>query len=891
MEENNFEGFSRILNPIVNVNGYLTYSNQIYDPNWLGTEKTQSEINSKLRDLAEIGGSGSVSINMIEEYYAIYNSSKYTPVPKPDGSGNYTMKDDPSIEWVKIPNDEGKEFPQMTTENPYLWNYEVFNKTDSGKIETEPIVISVLGKGIKSTDRFYLVSGEKDESGNPIAPFANDARWQDKSPATTDSCPWLWEKQLIYYTDNFSEGDADETIITLIGTKGDKGVDGTDVEYIFCKWPSRNEGPLNPTPDNYEEDSNYQKSDYIPTFKVEEGSELTGYEWSDDPVSLDKTNPAQWVCKREKKVWKENVAPYWGEYSNPSLFSTYGEDGVSIKKIETWYLISDLNALNNTIETAQTATDEQEAAEDRIANLWYKNSPAVTETYRYLWKKTILSFSEGIFDNPETESDETRTTTSIRFEVVGSLGTPGIDGDTVEWIYTKTKESDIPEASLGEDTPEAINRYDYIPHPTIDDFNSEKATYYWSDDIQPCDDKYIYAWRAKRVKVNGIWGEFQTPVNFLNYVKDGVSPNAAFKSIVFCRSAEKPVISSETKDGFNTYENPIPPVSEKDGKTYVWYDGIPVTPEGEEVTGVLWSSTRIFSNDGEAPQQSNWTDPQMMSDTLDVEFIYSPEESKKDIPGDFDRTTAWWEDANKKGWFNNPENIPDGKEAVWMAVSNRVNNVWSTWKVSKIKGEKGNDGTSIKVSGHYNSEADFKTDWQKNEDEWRKPQEGPETDNFIQKKEYPEEACFVVEGILYVWDGSDEWINAGKFTGDPGKTIFFHAIYAKRVDGGVELSDNNIPNKYIATFTSEIQSLDEAFIKADGVIVGVNTINGEVEIDKLLWTKWVGDDGYGYEYIYKLTNSSKAPTLPDYIDNEGNKEFKEPDGYQNSDYVPKEETR
>ena len=896
MEENNFEGFSRILNPIVNVNGYLTYSNQIYDPNWLGTEKTQSEINSKLRDLAEIGGSGTVSINMVEEYYAIYNSSKYTPIPKPDGSGNYTMKDDPSIEWVKIPNDKDKEFPRMTTENPYLWNYEVFNKTDSGKIETEPIVISVLGKGIKSTNRFYLVSGEKDENGNPIAPFENDTRWQDKSPATTDSCPWLWEKQLIYYTDNFSEGVADETIITLIGTKGDKGVDGTDVEYIFCKWPSRDKGPLNPTPKNYKENDDYQKKpDYIPDFKIEEGSELTGYEWSDDPVSLDKTDPAQWVCKREKKVWEENVAPYWGEYSKPSLFSTYGEDGVSIKKIETWYLISDLNTLNSTIETAQTATAEQEAKEEKENNLWYKNSPAVTETYRYLWKKTILSFSEGIFDNPETEDDETRTTTSIRFEVVGSLGTPGIDGDTVEWIYTKTKESDEPKASLEGDDPEDINRYDYIPHPTIADFNNpEKGVkYYWSDDIQPCDDEYIYAWRAKRVKVNGTWGQFGTPVKFLYYVKDGVSPNAAFKSIVFCRSAEKPEISSKTIDGYNTYENPIPPASGENGK-YVWFDGIPEISENDEAVGVLWSSTRIFSNDGEAPQQSEWSEPQLMSDTLDVEFIYSPEENKKDIPGNFERTDIWWESANKAGWFNNPEEISGGKSAIWMAVSRRVNNSWSDWQISKIKGERGDDGTSIKVAGHYSSEANFKTDWQKGENEWRAPQEGPATEDFIQKKEYPDEACFVVEGNLYVWDGSDEWINAGKFTGDPGKTIFFHAIYAKNVDGDdITLSEDNTPNKYIATFTSEIQTLSDIFIKgAEGIIVGVNTINGEVALSGLPWTRWIGEDGYGYEYIYILTNSSEAPTLPNYeeIEINGEKtnefEFKEPEDYQNPDYVP-----
>lgn len=841
-------GWAYVLNPIYNINGnFLTSANEIFD---LEQNLPQSELN-KLIKL----NSG---VSEIQEFYAVYNSPSYGKNTEAELNEMIT-----SIDWVRIP---GGEFPKMTPDNPYLWNYEKFIQTNGDIVITLPHVTGILGRGYKSISRYYLVNNQSEQE-----PKADDTRWQTLSPPTTKENPYLWEKQEIYYTDNIEEATPDETIFTLIGVMGDPGIDGTQIEYIFCFSNSRLKAPNNPTPENWDKDMDFQKLDFIPYPRIEDFNEKrSDYYWSDEPVGISKDNPAQWICKREYTFNEEIGRVLWGKFSDPKLYSTYGEDGVSIVSIETWYLISASNILTDTIKNAQPGVEN---AEEKNAEEWYKNSPSVNKENRYLWKKTITEYSAAIIDNPDTESDETKIKISISYEVIGSMGDPGIDGDSVEWIYTRTITNKKPtiftsindsgasdifteEDFLGDDPTNS----DYIPHPTSDDFSKNKTNYYWSDDIQSVDDTYIYGWRAQRKKTNGIWGSFSDPVKILYKAKDGVSPNASFKSIIFIRSNEEPEIDStttedENRNKYNTYENPIAPG---------WSDGIPGGTEK------LWSSTRIFSSDGKAPQQESWTEPKVMSDSTDIEIIYCARENENYIdPNSLgniilengELTKA----ANDAGWFDEPNQIENDTNKtdvtpIWMAISRSVNGIWSNWEISKIKGERGNDGTSITIKGSYDTLDDFTNVWFDEENnKWKNP-EGEET-------------AFIVAGRLWVWNGSDKWEDVGQFKGDPGKTYYLHIIYAKSAttkDNGSfyvtesDLTDNSgiVPGKYIATWTDDKQGI---FITQD-------------LLDSLIWSKWVGNDGYGYEYIYKLSKTEtpeKLPLVPN--DWETNEDYQKPD--------------
>ena len=149
--------------------------------------------------------------------------------------------------------------------------------------------------------------------------------------------------------------------------------------------------------------------------------------------------------------------------------------------------------------------------------------------------------------------------------------------------------------------------------------------------------------------------------------KDGVS---AFKSVVFKRSNE----DIDAPVG-GAYDSPVPSG---------WSDGV---PGGEEK---LWMSTRIFTDTGGAPQQAAWTTPSVVTDTADIDFEFSAAASNPGNPT-----------SSPKLWHNTATS-----DDVWMAVRKKSNGVWGAWEVSKIKGEKGDDGKSYYTWIKYADNAD-----------------------------------------------------------------------------------------------------------------------------------------------------------------------------------------
>lgn len=152
------------------------------------------------------------------------------------------------------------------------------------------------------------------------------------------------------------------------------------------------------------------------------------------------------------------------------------------------------------------------------------------------------------------------------------------------------------------------------------------------------------------------WWEWNADIG--NYHDTGIVPQGpgVFKSIVFKRFSSQP--SAPTG---GSYLSPVPSG---------WSDGI---PSGTEQ---IWISTRVFTSDGESPQTSEWTTPQMASDTPDIDFEYS------------------WIVTNPGNPTDNPDNWSNAatENSIWMAVRKKSIGTWSSWEINKIKGETGADG-------------------------------------------------------------------------------------------------------------------------------------------------------------------------------------------------------
>lgn len=90
------------------------------------------------------------------------------------------------------------------------------------------------------------------------------------------------------------------------------GKDGKGIEYIF---KLQNSAPSNPTPSDYATDTEYQRTDYVPT--------TLG--WTDDPTGVDAVNQYEWVSKRV------STNGHWGPFSAPAEYAHFGKHAPKAK--------------------------------------------------------------------------------------------------------------------------------------------------------------------------------------------------------------------------------------------------------------------------------------------------------------------------------------------------------------------------------------------------------------------------------------------------------------------------------------------------------------------------------------------------------------------------------
>lgn len=159
-------------------------------------------------------------------------------------------------------------------------------------------------------------------------------------------------------------------------------------------------------------------------------------------------------------------------------------------------------------------------------------------------------------------------------------------------------------------------------------------------------------WLAQRTRLNGVYGSWEI---VKTKGESGIDSYAAYKSQVFKRASALPTLPTG-----GSWAAPVPTN---------WSDGI---PSGDLQ---LWSTTRIFTEDGNSPQQTVWTTVRAMTDTATTDYEYSSIAS----PGD--------PTINPGNWHNDALG-----DDIWIAIQTRLNGVVGAWQITKVKGETGADG-------------------------------------------------------------------------------------------------------------------------------------------------------------------------------------------------------
>ena len=665
--------------------------------------------------------------------------------------------------------------------------------------------------------------------------------------------------------------------------------------------------------------------------------------WTIDDSELD---PPIWMSigrfsllEPEKEDWTTPVR-VTGEDGRP------GSDGSMLEFVYTRTHIDTINgvAIEVTSPNQCWEPDQDPNENDAVPNgswtytdedgnirtcYWYDNPKGVDSDMQCEWMSQRWKLPKLVV-NEETGEEKLESGTWELFTqpvLWSKYGVHGKDGDGIEYVYNSTAKYEAPElpqdiltndACIEWIESEEYQKDEYLPNGTWDAsqvIGDDTSVAGWRDNPKGPNSAEQYEWVSVRKfnRETGKWGAFNAPAIWATWSREG------FKSFVFTRTNDTPATPVDFIDETNpanpnttNYENPIP--VDPDG-VHIWTDGI---PEGEEI---VWMSSKTFiKGDEDTNRTTAWSTPVQMTDTadFDVEFCNSKEFPEDPIDrnsphypvneSDRDYTSNRDEDGEYIGWYDPNHTDPntgkkfDTTKATWMATTKCKNGKWDDWSIVKIKGEKGEDGLKIKVWGTYDTIEDLEAAWKGpdglppvwNEDtqEWEHndgtlygpnpPEMGDayvidvlyydQNRNILHgTPEVDDVNVFMEKGAFVIWDG-DSWVFIGKFSGD---SAYLHIRYTN--DSRVLTEPEKVPDENLWP-TPYVGAKKARYIG----IATTNSVKAPVTATSYTWAKFVGDDGFGFEYIYILTKSEDAPDVPSVPSNWD----EEGSAYQAFDYVP-----
>lgn len=459
------------------------------------------------------------------------------------------------------------------------------------------------------------------------------------------------------------------------------------------------------------------------------------------------------------------------------------------------------------------------------------------------------------------------------WEQVGkATGEDGKDGDIPEvdlyknqYIFIRTQ-IPVNDFSLTPDNYQSDTNYqndDYLPSYTYTDDEGKQQTLTWTKFATTVDETWEYQYWSYREKIEGIWGPYQEAALLNNYNTGeggsaGIVPKVAYTSFVFCRS-HKLVTDTDTSPTGGSYENPHPTSNGTIGGERIdeWYDAIPA---GE---GLVYMSTCEFNNETDYDTETAvWSLPVSLADTSDFQIEYSAKEipnKPSSLQNYYDNDPINFESnwrSDNQDWIDyDDDNIHN---AIWMATATMHNNIWSDWSIVKIKGETGADGTPIHIVGSAETYADLPACNDSN----------LQIGDTYTVKTYIDDSGVEIHNVLFTYSGDDDncWIYLGPIEGT-GAYVHIKYATAPYNDNTKDEVDENGIWKYFTRVEDEIPG------ETPGDYIGIypdSNPNDSLDPSLYTWKRWKGEDGWNYEYVYKLTDTKDAPNVPDISENSSN---------------------
>lgn len=386
----------------------------------------------------------------------------------------------------------------------------------------------------------------------------------------------VWMSTKTFYTDSSLNGAWSDPI-QISGDNGDKGVDGSTVEFMFKCSEDYNDKPTLPE----------SQANWTPEYD----------DWTDNPTGIDETNQCEWVITRT--LLEDGSWSYW---QGPTLWAKWGEigqDGAGVEYV--YYLentgVAPANPTPTDFETNpdyQNKTKEYQPADKN----WTDEPSGVGLTTQYEWvavrkyrNNKWLAYSEPALWSHYGE------------------GTPGTNGLTSRTLYYVT-----------ETTSDRPN------HRSDATFNELEAMG-WSFGFPIDYDLDTVVWATDGyLNVNGdLVGEWTTP-RLITGIKGSIDIPIYYNSTYFTTATEG---ATPTVPGTGIHKDTTITSKDSAGNDCTWIDApndiskqwyqCVAKINSETNLIVSWSSVAVWNGrDGDAKDGKYWDVRVAVTDSYDT---------------------------------------------------------------------------------------------------------------------------------------------------------------------------------------------------------------------------------------------------------------------------------
>lgn len=474
---------------------------------------------------------------------------------------------------------------------------------------------------------------------------------------------------------------------------GKNGMDGDGCEYVFVR--SDNDMPPTITNSNDTYDGKtYLDDDYCPL--------SSAGRCTDNPSGVTRNLRYEWVATRKMTEPTDLGVREWTKYSGTmSLWAKFTESTIRVdldNENDSMLYSSSKGLVSGNVVSTATLFDGQKDVSSQASWAIQSSSGCTATLEGRTITVTAMSTTSGYVVIQADYNGQAYTATLTLKKI--------IDGDKYDLIikpssisYNTTTDTpanttitieiwrtSVDGTRMKIAPPQGTNGYStYVLDGTRHLTSSNAASFTYNVDNSECGDI--------TVKISKGWDSndyLDCETIPIIKAKNGQS---AFKSTMFVRMNNTPTKPANNKGSF-TDPSPSGCVAgtNSSGTSVSWEDGI---PNGENI---LWATSRTFTSDGQAPQDSEWSIPRQMTDTstYDVEFAKKqPNNAEPPAPTDANRHGG----SGTQIWFD-PTNDPQENfsEMYWRAEREKKNGVWGNWIINNIKGEKGDFVNAYQIS-------------------------------------------------------------------------------------------------------------------------------------------------------------------------------------------------